>query len=64
MDKSKNDVFFVAPEKIRTIGKTHVTATEVIDGVKCIITLEKDREGHYHEVKLSTVAASPIAVMP
>ena len=30
-----------------------VTATEVIDGVKCQITLEQDTSGRYREIKLT-----------
>ncbi|MHC4444219.1 MAG: hypothetical protein ACYTF1_24915 [Planctomycetota bacterium] len=30
-----------------------ITATEVIDGVKCRITLQQDASGHYREIKLT-----------
>lgn len=63
MKKSKDDVFFVAPEKVRSSGKPHFTATEVIDGVKCVITLEKDQEGVYHEVRLSPAKTMSVGLM-
>ena len=63
MEKSKNDVFFVSPEKTRSNRKPYLTATEVIDGVKCIITLEKDREGVYREVKLSPAQTMTAGIM-
>ncbi len=64
MRRMKNDVFFVAPEQAYMNGKPLLTATEVIDGIKCVITLEKDREGVYHEVKLVPAAtAVPVSIM-
>lgn len=64
MNKTKNDVFFVAPEQAFINGKPLLTATEVIDGIKCVITLEKDREGVYHEVKLVPMATTaPVGIL-
>lgn len=64
MNKTKNDVFFVAPEQTCVNGKPFLTATEVIDGIKCVITLEKDREGIYHEVRLTPAATTvPVGIM-
>jgi hypothetical protein len=31
-----------------------VTATETIGGRRCVITLERDENGHYREVEVST----------
>ena len=64
MKSTKNDVFFVAPEQPCINGKPLLTATEVIDGIKCVITLEKDREGVYHEVRLTPADTKmPVGIM-
>jgi hypothetical protein len=46
-----NNVFFAAPDYGKNPRK-RITATELIDGVRCIITLERDKSGHYREVRL------------
>lgn len=55
-----NDVFFAAP-KTELEPRKRLTATEEIGGVKCVITLEKGRDGRYREIKL-TPADSMILV--
>jgi hypothetical protein len=50
-----NNVFFAAPEYGKTTPKKRVTATELIDGVRCVITLERDKSGYYREVRLDPV---------
>ena len=63
MKALKSEVFFVTPEKRPVSGKQYLTATEVIDGVKCVITLEKDREGHYQEIKFTPAKTVSTGIM-
>lgn len=38
---------------VRASGR--ITATESIAGRRCIITLERDEDGHYREVEVATL---------